>query len=165
MNEFTDSQFMSAREKMNVIRDWERFLKKGFKPQHFTRALYLHLTLRCSFIAHFDKSGFYNTYFENPEDTIRFLHQFDADFAFKSVEYGGVWWMKGEYVDINKAMCDILEPHKTDLYEKLSAKARENDIQKARQLLAKHGLTITADTQNGSGTDAAIPGQRNSQDS
>lgn len=163
--ELKDSEFLSAKEKATILRQWKRFIEKGFRFEDFTKELYKHLTLHCSFIAHFDKGGFYNTYFEHPEDTIRFLQQFDADFAFKSVEYGGVWWMQGEYADINKAMCDILEPHKTALYEKLIAKARENDILKARQLLAKHGLTIRTDLQNGSGTDATIPGQRNGQDS
>ncbi len=145
MIEFSDSQFVSAREKRNIIRDWERFVKNGLKFHHFTKALYLHLTLRCMFIAHFDRGGFYSTYFADPEDTIRFLHQFDIDFGFRSVEYGMTLWVEdSDCRDVNRAMCEIVVPLKASLYEQLSKESTKKDLEKARLLLEKHGLQLPA---------------------
>jgi hypothetical protein len=131
---------MAAQDKARVLKAWERFLRSGFKPHYFTEELYRHLSLRCSFIAHYNRSGFYSTYFEDPEATIRFLNQFDSDHGFASVEYGSTWWLEGEYADINRAMCEVVEKVKGRLYEELSRKARGRDLALASQLLAKHGI-------------------------
>ena len=56
---------------------------------HFTKRLYEHLHLHCSFIAHYNRLGFYAEYFERGEDTARFLSQFDSRGDCRSVEYGG----------------------------------------------------------------------------
>ena len=71
MPAFKDSEFMTVRDKELVLAQWRRFVERGFNFEHFTDRLYKHLTLHCSFIAHFDRSGFYSTYFENPEATIQ----------------------------------------------------------------------------------------------
>jgi len=101
---FRDSEFLSAREKWLVLRHWVRFLKHGLRFADFTRRLYEHLHLHCSFIAHYDRAGFYATYFERGEDAMRFLSQFDQRGEGRSVEYGGTWWLSGEYADLNQAM-------------------------------------------------------------
>jgi hypothetical protein len=138
---FKDTRFMTAGEKVQVIRAWERFIKGGFGYKSFTQALYHHLTLHCSFIAHFDRAGFYSTYFEDPEATIRFLHQFDLDHGHRSVEYGYAGWLtQEEYSDINGAMCSAFEPLRPGLYAMLQKKAREKDAARARQLLEKMGM-------------------------
>ena len=140
---FTDTRFMSAQEKFKVVKVWDCFLKNGFKFHYFTEALYHHLALRCEFIAHFDRAGFYATYFEDPDDTIRFLGQFDADLGCRSVEYGSSRWADSpDYADVNRAMCKILEPHKERIYETLRARARERDVSAAKALLQKHGIAI-----------------------
>ncbi len=139
-----DAEFMSAAEKRAVLRQWERFIANRFNFKDFTKALYSYLSLHCEFIAHFDRAGFYGTYFDDPEDTLRFLRQFDGDFGFKSIEYGLAVWItnNAEYGDVNTAMCQILDTYKTDLYAELSAKIRMNDIARAIVLLGKHGLTV-----------------------
>jgi len=139
--EFKDALFMTAEEKLRVIRAWERFVGGGFKNSSFTDALYHHLTLHCSFIAHYDKAGFYSTYFVDPDATVSFLHQFDSDFGYRSVEYNyATWLMQGEYEDINRAMCAVLEPVKAELYSLLQGKSRTRDIGEARRLLEKVGM-------------------------
>ena len=74
---FRDSEFMSAREKLLVQKAWVRFLKNGLRREDFSDRLYMHLINHCSFIAHYNRVGFYATYFENGEDTTRFLAQFE----------------------------------------------------------------------------------------
>ena len=62
--ELTDTNFMTAKEKAQVLRQWERFLKGGCQAKDFTEALYHHLMQHCMFIAHYDRGGFYATYFQ-----------------------------------------------------------------------------------------------------
>ncbi len=135
-----DSEFLTAQEKALILKQWKRFIENDFRQEDFTKKIYDHLHLHCSFIAHFNREGFYHTYFENPEDTIRFIRQFDSDFGLKSVEYGALWWIQGDYSDVNNAMCQVMSGFKADLYEKLQAEARANDIARAEALLAKHGI-------------------------
>ena len=73
---FTDVEFMTAKEKELVLRNWETFLKHGLKKGHFTKRLYDHLHLHCGFIAHYNIHGFYSTYFEAGQDTQRFFEHF-----------------------------------------------------------------------------------------
>lgn len=141
--ELHDSKFLTAKEKALILKHWKRFITNGLQFADFTDRLYKHLTLHCMFIAHYSRGGFYSTYFEDPESTIKFLHQFDIDYQYTSVEYGmTVWVQSPEYSDANMAMCDMLAPLKADLYATLNAKAREKDVAMAKALLAKHGLTV-----------------------
>src|SRR5438132_10215397 len=84
-----DSEFMSAREKLLVQKAWVRFLKNGLREEDFSDRLYKYLINHCGFIAHYSRAGYYTTYFENGEDTTRFLSQFDKRGECRSVEYGG----------------------------------------------------------------------------
>jgi hypothetical protein len=150
MQAFKDSEFMTVRDKELVLAQWRRFVERGFNFEHFTDRIYKHLSLHASFIAHFDRRGFFATYFDDPEATIRFLRQFDVDYGFGSAEYGSSWWIKGEYEDINKAMCEVVEASKSRLYQELEQKIRGRDLAIASQLLAKHGVSnpLTHRSQN-----------------
>lgn len=117
---------MPAEDKEKALKAWNRFIKSEFNIKYFTKRLYDHLTLHCSFIAHFNQQGFYSTYFEDPEDTIKFMKQFDQDHGCVSVEYGSTHWLNSEdYSDINRAMVESLEPYKSGLYEGMKQKAKE----------------------------------------
>jgi len=69
---FHDTEFMSAREKELVLKAWVRFLKHGLRSEDFSRRLYDYLHLHCGFIAHYNRRGFYDEYFESGETTARF---------------------------------------------------------------------------------------------
>lgn len=140
MNQFKDAEFMTALEKQVVLKQWKTFIAGGFRWQHFTERIYKHLSLHCAFIAHYNRAGFYGTYFDNPEDAIQFVSQFDRAKGCISVEYGMDFWLKGEYEDLNQAMCEAFESFKEGIYQKCSERIRERDLSQARQLLAKHGL-------------------------
>ena len=125
---FTDAEFMTAAEKSNVLKAWHRFLRSGFEFRQFTKALYTHLIMHCSFIAHYNRTGFYGTYFKHPEDTERFFDQFDHLKGCVSVEYGMTYWIQGgndvcaQYYDINNAMVDVLEPYLPEMRKALRAR-------------------------------------------
>jgi hypothetical protein len=117
---------MSSAEKEKVLKDWKKFIESDFSRAKFTKKLYNYLTLHCSFIAHFNQQGFYSSYFEDPEDTLKFLKQFDRDYGCKSVEYGMDYWITDEdYRDINSAMVNTFEPYKSEIYPRLKQRARE----------------------------------------
>ena len=144
MNQFKDAKFMTAVEKAMVWKQWKAFIAGGFQWKHFTERIYKHLSLHCSFIAHYSRAGFYDTYFSNPEDTIRFVSQFDGSRGCISVEYGMDFWLKGEYEDLNQSMCEAIEPYKESIYQKSAERIRDRDLTQARSLLAKHGLAKEA---------------------
>ncbi len=137
---FTSVKFMSKEEKEKVLEDWKSFIESEFNYRAFTKRIYEHLTLHCMFIAHYSKDGFYATYFVDPEDTLKFLRQFDKDFDFKSTEYGTEVWLRGEYGDINRAMCKEIEKYKKELYPKLNLKMRKNVLREIDSLCRKHGI-------------------------
>lgn len=139
---FRDGQFMSAREKRLVLNAWVRFLKNGMRFEDFSDRLYRHLTLHCSFIAHYDRSGFYQTYFANGEDAARFFTQFDKRGECHSVEYGGAWWLSKEYEDINGAMIEEASEYIPGLLDWAWQRAREADLAEAKRLASKHGLQV-----------------------
>ena len=135
-----DTKFMTAKEKVAVLKAWETFLKYGCQRDHFTKALYDHLMQNCSFIAHYDLGGFYATYFEEGDDTVHFLSQFDRSKGTQSIEYGSTLWLNGDYADINNAMLDIAGKYIPVLVLQFSSKQRDHDLLTARALLAKHDI-------------------------
>lgn len=141
-----DTEFMSAADKEKVLRQWKLFLKSGLQKPKFTRALYDHLILHCSFIAHYSIHGFYETYFTHGADTARFLGQFDDADGRKlpeSIEIGGSWWYTDErYNDLNAAMCQAARPYMAQLMLDACVRQRSADIEEARALLGRHGIPL-----------------------
>jgi len=146
--ELKDSQFMSARQKARVLRDWHRFLKSGLEWDKFTEALYTHLIQHCSFIAHYDRAGFYGTYFERGDDAVCFLSQFDQHQAKEdgipaSVEYGATYWARGEYEDINRAMIEIAGAYIPSLVQRATKAQMLSDLARAKELVDRWGWKLT----------------------
>jgi len=139
-----DSRFMPAAEKRRVLKQWEAFLKSRCAREKFTKPLYNHLIQHCSFIAHYDINGFYATYFENGDDTVHFLSQFDgSERVPKSIEYGMTYWLTDEeYYDINSEMVRIAGKYIPVLVKQAETRQKQHDIHKAKMLLAKHGITL-----------------------
>ena len=141
-----DSKFMPAAEKKQVLKHWEMFLKSGLEKEHFTKPLYHHLIQNCSFIAHYDIHGFYAEYFNNGDDAMRFLSQFDRAKGCRSIELGGSWWFRDgndvsqDYYDINNAMVDIAAQFMPELAAKFSGEQKDDDLAVARLLMQKHGI-------------------------
>ncbi len=73
VHEFRDVQFMSAAEKTRTLRAWTRFLNNRLQFEQFTKGLYNHLIQHCSFIAHYNRAGFYSCYFEAGDSIALFL--------------------------------------------------------------------------------------------
>lgn len=141
---FTDERFMSAVEKELTLSAWKTFLKNGCKPEHFTERLYYHLTQHCSFIAHYDRHGFYSVYFKPPNTQIfRFLDQFDPGKPGISAEYGDIWWLNSPTgCDLSRAMRQVAAPYIPKLRYQFETTERESDLRLATLLAAKHGKQL-----------------------
>ena len=139
-----DSQFMPAAEKRKVLKQWEKFLASGCEKDNFTKLLYNHLIMHCSFIAHYDIHGFYATYFEEGDDTVHFLSQFDDRQGMpRSIELGMTGWLTNdEYYDINSEMVRIAGKYIPLLNQRFKNRQRHADISRARALLTKHGIKM-----------------------
>jgi len=136
---------MTAAEKERVLKQWEHFLKGGLKWEQFNKALYHHLTQHCSFIAHYDRAGFYSTYFESGDTIRQFLAQFDDRLGIPaSVEYGMTYWITGEeYGDINCEMVRIAAKYIPVLLSQAKRDQEDADIAEARRLLTRHGIKLS----------------------
>ena len=137
-----DTKFMTAQKKEKVLRNWEGFLISGCSRTHFTKALYEHLITHCSFIAHYNLQGFYSTYFEEGEDTVHFLSQFDNSNGIpKSVEYGMIYWYTDpDYNDLNSEMCRVASKYIPVLIKVARLNQVKADTARAEALLSKHNL-------------------------
>lgn len=140
---FKDVQFMTAKEKELVLKNWKTFLKHGLKKQHFTKRLYEHLHLHCGYVANYDIHGFYSTYFEAGQDTERF---FDHFCTYTVSHYGA----NSDYDDLNTAMREVYDEYKDAIEKKAAAdiadslnlleacvKRSREDERFARQFLSK----------------------------
>jgi len=140
---FTDVEFMTAKEKELVLKNWRTFLKHGLQKQHFTKRLYEHLHLHCGFIANFNIHGFYSTYFEAGQDTERLFEHFCN---YTAANYGA----NSDYDDVNTEMRQVYEEFKAKILSETEAdithsldvleacvKRSKKDEKFARQFLSK----------------------------
>ena len=115
---FTDTEFMSAKEKELVVRQWRTFIKAliecdfdvqtgadyGYFPtcldRPFTDRLYKHLSLNEGFIAHYNRRGFLSA---------RFGSRQALEETFTQLERG---WVRADYRDIHQALLQELQPWK-----------------------------------------------------
>lgn len=144
IHEFQDVPLMSAAQKTTALRAWIRFLKSGLQFEHFTNALYDHLIQHCSFIAHYNRAGFYSHYFHAGDSIVRFLSQFDSRGPCLSLEYGDRRWLSGDYADINRAMIAEGQPIIPVLIETARRRQKQTDVAAALALLRKHGISTEA---------------------
>ena len=157
--QFVDEHFMSAGEKRSVLRAWVRFLKNGCTWNDFTIALYTHLTLHCSFIAHYNRLGFYEYYFSNPgPQTFRFFDQFDPVKPGISAEIGMASWLNGPTAaDLNRAMRETSGPFLAKLRERFRIDIRERDLAQAAALAKAYGFIVVEDHGGAPAGSAQLP--------
>lgn len=124
-----DSKFMSAEQKKKVLKQWNRFVEGGFSFHLFTDAVYQHLNLHCGFIAHYNRSGFHSTYWNN--DFILFAR--NTGMLLRPVPTAFFNWERflssfqcwGEWAGMNASMLKALKSHLACVRNELEREAKD----------------------------------------
>ena len=132
-----DSKFMTAEQKKKVLRQWDKFIEGGFSFHLFTDAIYQHLNLRCGFIAHYNRMGFYSTYWN--DNFVAFTRQ--TDMILRPVPGVFVNWERfllsfrcwDEWAGMGTTMLHTLKSHLTSALKELDNEviaAFKHDLQR-----------------------------------
>lgn len=73
---FSDSSFATAKDKALAVKGFLRFVESGFSGAKFTDRVYKFLHVHLSFIAHFDRAGFFTMYFTSEDGLAEFVEDF-----------------------------------------------------------------------------------------
>ncbi len=93
---FQATKFDTGADKAKFANDFLRFMSKGFPEQSFTQAFYRRLSMCFSHIAHYDRHGFWGTFFTSTEGRIEFI-----DHTLRGGGYGDPAWT---YCDVELAI-------------------------------------------------------------
>ena len=157
---FTPAEFLTVGEKQLIYKQWEGFINwlasgersdetmgtdggeidpKGYRL--FTDNVYKHLSLHCGFIAHYNRAGFFSTYFVSGEDTETFFNNLVRDGG-----YGDTQDLTTAMIAYYQAKKDlIINKTSNDIDDRLSlieecVKRANTDPVFARQFLHKINL-------------------------
>lgn len=105
---YTATEFSSVEDKTKFRMQLIAFVEGGFPQEQFTNALYKHLSNCFGHIAHFNRDGFYTTWFRSPEAQLEFCEHLltwrcygDPAFTFCDVEKDLQRWLRGADVIAN----------------------------------------------------------------
>lgn len=92
-NQFTATEFYDAEAKARFANALVEFILGGFSMEDFNKSLYQRLSNCFMHIAHYDREGFYTTWFDNPKQIRSWLERTknaqvfgDSKFTFSDVE-------------------------------------------------------------------------------
>lgn len=149
-----DTKFMKAKEKELTVKQFKRFVKSLIEDRgkvfvdkynneldltftYFTKRVYEHLHLHFGFIAHYDRLGFYGTYFNGDvKDLKTFLSHF-IDLETKEIK---PYFYTDEYADINTAFSEVLQEKICDLLPIFNKETTDKDVLMIKTLMFKHNI-------------------------
>ncbi len=84
---FTPTKWDTAQDKSRFAKQFVRFVKSDFSERLFSQAFYKRLSLSFGHIAHFNRHGFYQTFFSYVLDRNRDAHKFTLRNGHKDMKY------------------------------------------------------------------------------
>lgn len=154
---YENSEFMTADQKAKVARDWELFIvrrlmmtpeerhvfKLGADFPAFTKALYDHMHLHMSYIAHFNRGGFFDAQFVDTQ-------QFYRNVLRVSLDQDGMGCVRLEgdrdYGDLHTMMRKVAKrylPEVKQMLDREHHEEHEQEIEKAKDQLELAGFSVT----------------------
>lgn len=119
---FTATKWDDADTKARFARQFVRFVESDFSERQFTQVFYKRLSLTFGHIAHFNRHGFYETFFASTEGKVRFLRQTlrhpcwgDPSYTYSDVERALQSWLRQN---------GVLDRHERRLAEEQEAAER-----------------------------------------
>ena len=142
--EYSNTKFMMAIEKEKVVKQFDHFIKTLIKNlgdndkcfRAFTKGIYEHCHLHCGFIAHYNRHGFYQTYFgsQNIDDLKNFINHFIDKYDEINVD------CSVDYKDIGEEMAKIIIENSEQLVEKFGRQTESDDRETITFLMKKHNI-------------------------
>ena len=115
---FTPTQWDTAQDKAAFAKQFVRFLQSDFAAKHFTDKFYRRLSNTFGHIAHYNRGGFWDTFFTTTADKVRFLER-----TLQHPCYGDPAWT---YSDVERALQGWLQVDGTlDRYRQRLAEETE----------------------------------------
>ena len=133
--QFTPTQWNTTEDKTAFAKRFVRFVQNDFAAKQFTDKFYRRLCSTFGNIAHYNRGGFWDTFFTTTADKVRFLEQ-----TLQHLCYGDPAWT---YSDVERALQawlradGTLERYRQRLVEETEA---AEHVELAR-LQEKYGLT------------------------
>ena len=93
---FKPTEFSTAEDKVKFANHLIRFIESDYNWNLFYRWFYTRLSMTFGHIAHYNKSGFYNTWFNNPHNKTMFI--------IKLLSYGCYGQPEYTYSDVESAI-------------------------------------------------------------
>ena len=123
MQNFTGEQFTltkwdDAQTKANFARQFVKFVESDFDQRLFSQAFYRRLSMTFGHIAHFNRQGFFETFFTTTADKVRFLRMTlnhpcygDPAFTYSDVERALQSWLRenGTLAKYEERLADEME--------------------------------------------------------
>lgn len=121
--QFTPTQWDTAAQKAKFANHFLDFVESGFPASKFPKWFYTRLSMTFGHIAHFNREGFYETFFTTPQDKVRFL-----EFTLQAGCHGDPAFI---YSDVEKALKAYLEKVSAlSMYQKI-ARAEQEKAERA----------------------------------
>lgn len=132
-DQFTPTKFDTAADKAWFANQFVTFVESGFEQRHFTDRFYRRLSSTFGHIAHFNRLGFWQTFFTTTADKVRFL-----EITLRHPCYGDAAWT---YSDVERALQSWLAVNGTltKWRERLAAELEAGERAEFERLRTKFG--------------------------
>jgi hypothetical protein len=99
--QFTPTEFSTAEDKAKFANHFVRFVESGFKESLFPKWFYTRLSMTFGHIAHYNRNGFYETWFANTDKQMEFLQHTmrypcygQPEYTYCDVEEALIYWLE-----------------------------------------------------------------------
>jgi hypothetical protein len=130
-DQFTPTKFNTAEDKAWFANAFVKFVESGFDQRHFIDKLYRRLSNTFGHIAHFNRLGFWETFFTTTTDKVRFLEIIltypcygDPAWTYSDVERALRSWLAvdGTLAKYRKRLAEEIEAGERAEFKRLRAK-------------------------------------------
>lgn len=126
---FHDGKYLSIKDKENLFKAYVRFVNSDFEESKFTKGLYNHISIRFSFIAHYNLGGFYDKRFADPDGRIK---------TYDAIANASHWEFNDDNTsgtgDLNKAIHDFTVKNKSKFVEDAKELKKKQLIEQHKQI-------------------------------
>lgn len=135
-DQFTDTRFDTAEAKADFANHFVKFVEDGHQWEDFPDWFYRRLSMTFGHIAHYDRVGFYNTFFTSAEGLVRFARH----------THGGQFWIgRGDpshtWADVEQVLMDWAERvgYLVAMTRNLNEQTKDRELAEYVRLQEKYG--------------------------